>query len=59
MGRVAYGYFAIGLEAEDDLTRRMEGPDFLASGFVHIGVWGRRPRTSCAGRGPARRISRN
>jgi SAM-dependent methyltransferase len=34
----------------DDLTRRMERPDFLASGFVHIGAWGRRPQTSCTGR---------
>jgi hypothetical protein len=39
----------------EDLTRRMERPDLLASGFVHIGAWGRRARTSRAGGGPAGR----
>jgi len=33
------------LEQAKAITDRLSDDDFLACGFVHIGVWGRRPRT--------------
>jgi hypothetical protein len=36
---------ALSLEQATALIDRPGDDDFLACGFVHIGVWGRRPQT--------------